>query len=91
MIEITLTAFANFVVVIDPLGVELGAFRIAGGAPLFLLALTGIGFLVASPIMAVLGVTGVHVFTRVLSIILAAFARNNIIEGLRASFPVLNS
>lgn len=46
-------------------------------------------FLVAQPIMAVLGLTGVHVLSRVLGIILAALAINNIVEGLRASFPAL--
>ena len=53
------------------------------------LALAGLGFLVAGPIMSLLGVTGINVMTRVLGIVLAALAVNNIIEGLRASFPVL--
>jgi small neutral amino acid transporter SnatA (MarC family) len=37
--------------------------------------------------MALLGLTGIYVLTRVLGIVLAALAVNNIIEGLRASFP----
>jgi multiple antibiotic resistance protein len=53
------------------------------------LVLTGLGFIVAAPIMALLGVTGINVLTRVLGIVLAALAVNNIVEGLRASFPVL--
>jgi multiple antibiotic resistance protein len=53
------------------------------------LALTGLGFIVAAPIMALLGVTGINVLTRVLGIVLAALAVSNIVEGLRASFPVL--
>ena len=55
------------------------------------LLLVGVGFLVATPIMSVLGVTGVNVLTRVLGIVLAALAVNNIVEGLRASFPILGS
>lgn len=51
------------------------------------LALTAIAFMIAAPIMKVFGLTGVHVLTRVLGIILAALAVNNMIEGLRASFP----
>jgi multiple antibiotic resistance protein len=53
------------------------------------LAITGVGFLVAGPIMTLLGVTGINVLTRVLGIVLAALAVNNIVEGLRASFPAL--
>jgi multiple antibiotic resistance protein len=55
------------------------------------LVLTAIAFLLAEPIMALLGLTGIHVLTRVLGIILAALAINNIIEGLRVSFPVLGA
>ena len=55
------------------------------------LAITGIGFLVAGPIMTLLGVTGINVLTRVLGIVLAALAVNNIVEGLRASFPALGA
>jgi multiple antibiotic resistance protein len=53
------------------------------------LLITGVGFIVAGPIMALLGVTGINVLTRVLGIVLAALAVNNIVEGLRASFPAL--
>ena len=53
------------------------------------LALTAAGFLIAGPIMTRLGVTGINVLTRVLGIVLAALAVNNIVEGLRESFPVL--
>lgn len=53
------------------------------------LAITGILFLAAGPIMTMLGVTGVNVLTRVLGIVLAALAVNNIVEGLRTSFPAL--
>ncbi len=54
------------------------------------LLLTVACFLLAEPIMKLLGLTGVNVLTRVLGIILAALAINNIVEGLRSSFPVLN-
>jgi len=57
---------------------------------LAVLLLTALGFLIAGRIMGVLGVTGINVMTRVLGIILAALAVSNIVEGLRASFPVLN-
>ena len=53
------------------------------------LAITGAGFLMAGPIMTLLGVTGINVLTRVLGIVLAALAVSNIVEGLRASFPAL--
>lgn len=62
---------------------------IVAGVMLAVLLLTGLSFLVASPIMRILGVTGINVMTRVLGIILAALAVSNILEGLRASFPVL--
>jgi multiple antibiotic resistance protein len=54
------------------------------------LGLSAISFFLAAPIMSVLGLTGVNVLSRVLGIILAAIAVNNIIEGLRASFPALS-
>ena len=54
------------------------------------LALTGLSFLAATRIMGVLGLTGINVMTRVLGIILAALAVNNVIEGVRASFPKLS-
>ena len=47
------------------------------------------GFLSATQIMRLLGVTGVNVITRVFGIVLSAIAVNNIVEGLRASFPGL--
>jgi multiple antibiotic resistance protein len=68
---------------------NLTAQAVVAGVMVGVLILTGVGFLIASPIMAVLGVTGINVVTRVFGIILAALAVNNIVEGLRASFPVL--
>jgi len=55
------------------------------------LVLTAISFLAATRIMGVLGLTGINVMTRVLGIILAALAVNNVIEGVRASFPGLGT
>lgn len=52
------------------------------------LALAAACFLAADSIMGLLGLTGVNVMSRVLGIVLAALAVNNIIEGLRASFPL---
>jgi len=59
------------------------------GIMLGVLALAVICFYAAEPIMSLLGLTGVNVLSRVLGIVLAALAVNNIVEGLRASFPVL--
>lgn len=55
------------------------------------LALVAVCFFAADSIMALLGLTGVNVLSRVLGIVLAALAVNNIIEGLRVSFPSLGS
>jgi multiple antibiotic resistance protein len=66
---------------------DIAAQAVTAGVMLAVLGLTFISFLVAEPIMALLGLTGIYVLTRVLGIVLAALAVNNIIEGLRASFP----
>jgi multiple antibiotic resistance protein len=68
---------------------DVTAQMVTAGVMIGVLVLAGIGFLLASPIMNLLGVTGINVLTRVLGIILAALAVNNVIEGLRASFPAL--
>jgi multiple antibiotic resistance protein len=59
------------------------------GIMLGVLLITLLCFFAASPIMGLLGLTGVNVLSRVLGIVLAALAVNNIVEGLRASFPAL--
>lgn len=64
-----------------------GAQALTAAVMLGVLALVAVCFFLAEPIMGVLGLTGVNVMTRVLGIVLAALAVNNIIEGLRASFP----
>ena len=51
------------------------------------LALVAACFFAADSIMTFLGLTGVNVLSRVLRVVLAALAVNNIIEGLRASVP----
>lgn len=53
------------------------------------LLITALSFLAAARIMSLLGLTGINVMTRVLGIILAALAVNNVIEGVRESFPKL--
>jgi len=62
---------------------------VVAGVMVAVLLLVLVGFLGAGPIMRALGVTGIHVLTRVLGIILAALAVNNIVEGIRSSFPAL--
>ncbi len=62
---------------------------VTAGVMIGVLVLVAICFLAADLIMAALGLTGVHVLSRVLGIILAALAVNNIVEGLRLSFPNL--
>ncbi len=59
------------------------------GIMLGVLVLAAVCLYAAEPIMALLGLTGVNVMSRVLGIVLAALAVNNIVEGLRASFPIL--
>jgi multiple antibiotic resistance protein len=51
------------------------------------LALVWLGFILADRVMGLIGLTGIHIFSRVLGILLTALAINNIIEGLRTSFP----
>lgn len=68
---------------------DLGAQALVAGVMVGVLALAAVCFFMAAPIMRVLGLTGVNVMSRVLGIILAAMAINNVIEGLRASFPFL--
>lgn len=53
------------------------------------LALVWLGFVLAKPTMKLIGVNGIHIVSRVLGIVLAAIAINNVVEGLRTSFPVL--
>jgi len=60
------------------------------GVMLGVLVVTLLAFFSASWLMERLGVTGVNVVGRVLGIILAALAAQNIVDGLAASFPVLH-
>ena len=62
---------------------------LVAGVMVGVLVLAAVCFFPAAPIMRVLGITGVNVMSRVLGIVLAAMAINNMIEGLRASFPFL--
>lgn len=84
-------AIASVILLQSQNAASLLAQGIVAGVMLAVLLLTGLGFLIASRIMQVLGVTGINVMTRVLGIILAALAVSNIVEGLRASFPVLGA
>ena len=59
------------------------------GVMLAVLLLTLIAFFSASWLMERLGLTGVNVVGRVLGIVLAALAVQNIVDGLANSFPVL--
>lgn len=68
---------------------DLATKAVTAGVMVGVLMLVAVSFLLAAPIMRVLGVTGINVLTRVLGIVLAALAVNNVIEGLRGSFPVL--
>ena len=60
---------------------------VTAGIMLGVLMLVAASFFAADSIMTFLGLTGVNVLSRVLGVVLAALAVNNIIEGLRASFP----
>jgi multiple antibiotic resistance protein len=55
------------------------------------LALVLAGFLLADRILKFFGPSGIHVFSRVLGIVLAAVAVNNIVEGIRESFPAIGA
>jgi len=68
---------------------DLLAQAVVAAVMLGVLALVLVGFLSAGAIMRLLGVTGVNVLGRVLGIVLAAIAANNILVGLRESFPGL--
>jgi len=70
---------------------DVSAQILVAGIMLGVLALTAVCFVLAEPILSLLGLTGVAVLGRVLGIILAALAVNNIVEGVRASFPALDS
>jgi len=70
----------------DPIGQGVTSLVMVG-----VLGLVWAGFILAEPTMKLIGVNGIHVFSRVLGIVLAAVAVNNMIEGIRASFPALGS
>lgn len=53
------------------------------------LALVLVALLLAGRVLKVLGVTGAHVVSRVLGIILAALAAQFVIDGLSGAFPAL--
>lgn len=63
---------------------------IVAGIMVGVLGLAVVCFVLAEPILSLLGLTGVAVLSRVLGIVLAALAVNNMVEGIRASFPALN-
>jgi multiple antibiotic resistance protein len=68
---------------------NLAAQVLVAGVMVAVLVGAAVCFFLADSIMRLLGLTGVNVLSRVLGIILAAMAVNNVIEGLRTSFPFL--
>lgn len=59
------------------------------GALLLVLLLTLAALLTAGPLMRVIGHKGEAIITRLLGVLLAALAAQFIIDGLKASFPIL--
>jgi len=68
---------------------DIAAQALIAGVMIGVLVMAAVSFFLAAPIMRMLGLTGVNVMSRVLGIILAAMAVNNVVEGLRASFSFL--
>jgi len=82
-------AMTSVLILVGQAGHDILGIVVVIGVMLGVLLITLLSFFSASWLMARLGVTGVNVVGRVLGIVLAALAIQNIVDGLAKTFPGL--
>ncbi len=78
-------AIASMILLVGQAGGGLKGFLVVEAVMLAVIAITGIGFLIAGPMARGLGRTGTLLVTRLLGMLLAALAIQFIIDGLKGS------